>query len=170
MRNAAARRMLAEPLTGERGIALVLVLLLLALISILGTFALSTSSTEVGISGNYRTNQEAVLAADRAAQYAMTDGDIFNRIGTSSINLNNDPGAAVSTAHVTAIAAGTSDTGLDTSATNEVRYLKADSLPPGQESDPTFFQARYYAISVTGKGRTGAISRIDTQVARVVPK
>jgi hypothetical protein len=51
-----------------------------------------------------------------------------------------------------------------------VQFLNAGALPPGSGTDPTYFQSRYYAISVTGEGPNNSVSRIDAQVARVVPK
>ena len=46
-------------LAGENGMALVLTLVMLTIMSLLGVLALSSSSTEVGISGNYRSSQQA---------------------------------------------------------------------------------------------------------------
>jgi hypothetical protein len=160
---------LRRRLSGERGTALVLALVMLALMSILGALALSTSSTEVGISGNYRFAQQALLAADRAVEYAVTNEDIFNRIGTGSIDLDDDAGAADNLVHVNNIAAGTGDSGLSGSD-NEVEYIGVGGIPPGYGSDPALFQGRYYVVRVTARGPNNSSSRVEQQVVRVVPK
>jgi len=143
--------------------ALILALVLLTLMSILGALALSTSTTESGISGNYRASQQAFYAAERAVEYASTSESIYETIGTGSADLNAG-------AHPTNIAAGTGNSGLKSGATNQVSYLTAGALPPGSGSDPTYFAARYYIITVTGDGPNNATTRVESQVARVVPK
>lgn len=160
-------------LNNQRGVALVLALVMLALMSILGVMALSTSITEVGISSNYRSSQQAFYAADRAVEYAMTNEQIFDTIGTGSVNLNTDGSGTPSDTrddHIANIAAATTNSGLDSDATNQVVYLTSGALPPGTGSDPTYFQARYYVITVSGEGPNNAAARVETQVARIVPK
>lgn len=160
------------PLGNQRGIALILAISMLAIMSVLGAMALSTSSTEIGLSGNYRTNQLAFYSAQRAVEYAMTNGDIYNAIGTGSIDLETGN-------HPTNIAGGTADgRGLFLAASdtddgptdNKVSYQFASSLPPGSGSDPTYFEARYYLINVTGEGPNNSIKAIEAQVGRIVPK
>lgn len=162
-------------LGNERGTALVLALVMLALMSILGALSLSTSTTEVGISGNYRSSQQAFYAAERAVEYAMTNEQIFDTIGTGTIDLVADADTTNATAttsddHIANIAADTSNSGLDESGTNQVTYLTSGALPPGTGSDPTYFQSRYYIITVTGQGPNNSAARVETQVARIVPK
>jgi len=55
----------------EKGIALVLALVMLALLSILGAYALSTSSTEMFIAGNYRNTELAFSTADAGAEFGV---------------------------------------------------------------------------------------------------
>lgn len=144
---------------GERGTILILTLVMLTVMSLLGVLALNTSDTELRISSNYRAQQEAFYAADRTIEYAMTNPDIYNSIGMGEEPLD---------AHASALAAGMG--GLKTGAGNKVKYLSAGALPPGSGSDPSYFQARYYLIQVTGEGPNGSTSRIAAQVARIVPK
>jgi hypothetical protein len=61
----AARRSVGN----ERGMALILVLVMLALLGILGSMALDTSTTDLKISGNFRSNQYAFYAADGGVGY-----------------------------------------------------------------------------------------------------
>jgi hypothetical protein len=68
----------------DRGVVLIMALWMLLLLSILGAFALSTSTTEIGIAGNYRNAEAAFNTADAAVEYAETDVAIYSTIGTGS--------------------------------------------------------------------------------------
>lgn len=154
---------LQRPVRNQDGIALILAISMLAIMSGLGMMALSTTDTELNLSGNFRTSQMAFFSAQRAVEYAMTNGDIFNVIGTGSVDLE-------STEHETNIEAGTGF-GLDTTASNNtIRHQMTGSLPPGSGSDPTYFESRYYLIDVTGKGPNNSSARVEAQVGRIVPK
>lgn len=142
---------------GERGAILILTLVMLTVMSLLGVLSLNTSDTELRISSNYRAQQEAFYAADRAIEYAMTDGGIYSVIGMGTYNFTTTDFAALSTA-------------LAGAQTGSVKYLTAGALPPGSGSDPSYFQARYYLIQTTGEGPNGSTARIASQVARIVPK
>jgi hypothetical protein len=54
----------------ERGMALVIALVMLVLLTMLGAWALDTSSTDLRISGNYKTTQIAYYAAEAGVGYA----------------------------------------------------------------------------------------------------
>jgi hypothetical protein len=147
---------------GQRGAALVIVLSLLVIMSLLGTFALNSTHTELNVAGNYRAGQQALYAAERAIEYAMASEDIYSTIGEGSIDLNET--------HAVVIAADTANSGLKTGEVCRISYLNSGLLPPGAGSDPTRFQARYYTITVTTEGPAGATARVEAQVARVVPR
>jgi type II secretory pathway pseudopilin PulG len=77
----------------ERGIALVVALVMLALLGILGALALYTSTTELRIAGNYRLSQEAFFVADAAIEYAFTDPAIYTAINPGVTDTWPLPGA-----------------------------------------------------------------------------
>jgi type IV pilus assembly protein PilX len=151
----------SEP--GQSGMILVLAMSMLFIMSIIGVMALNTSSTEIGISGNHKSSQEAFYAADRATEYATVSGAVYEQIGFGSVDLNIET-------HTEAIAADLSGSGLRPDADNHVSYMTSGTLPPGWGSDPTYFEARYYIIGVTGQGPKNTETRIESQVARIVPK
>jgi hypothetical protein len=167
LRRGAVLRRLGAPVGNQRGIALVLAMGMLTLMSIIGAMALSTSSTEMGLSGNYKTSQLAFYSTQRAVEYAMTNGDIYAGIGTGSVDLE----AGVHPANITG---GTDEAmGLQPRATpddNRVAFQAAGNLPPGSGSDPTYFEARYYLVNVTGQGPNNSVARVETQIGRIVPK
>jgi len=150
-------------LTNERGAALIIALVMLALMSMIGIMALNSTDTELSISTNYRASQEAFYAAERAVEFAETNGAIYSAIGTDAVDLNG-------TDYAPTIKDDDTRSGLKADELNEVRYLTTGALPPGSGSDPTYFQSRIYTINVTTEGPSGATSRVEAQVARIVPK
>ncbi len=165
--------MLARTVSNEKGLALVLALFMLAIMSLIATVSLNISSTEVRISGNYKTGHDAMFGVDRALEYVMVNEDVFTTIGTGEVNV------ADVTEHLSNIIAGTDDDGdietalvtqLDTTKTNKVQWIATGALPPGSGSDPTYFQARYYALDLAVVGANNATGSVEAQVVRVVPK
>jgi type IV pilus assembly protein PilX len=156
----------------QSGMILVLAMSMLFIMSIIGIMALNTSSTEIGISGNHKSSQEAFFAADRAVEYGMVNGEIYNAIGTGTqvtfVRLNEG-------VHLTRIAAGMNGSGLkedeedDEPTENQVTFLYDGPLPPGSGSDPTYFGAMYFTIGVTSQGPKNTETRIESQVARIRP-
>lgn len=162
-RNDTLRLPLPPVADNQRGMALILALVMLTLMSLLGAMALSTSTTEISIAGNYRASQQAFYAAQRAVEYSMTNEHIYDRsVNDFPVSLTGD--------YATDIAAGTDNGGLDGDVTNQVDYLTSGALPPGSGSDPTYFQSRYYTINATGKGPHNTRARVESQVSRIVPK
>lgn len=159
----------------EKGVALVLAMVMLVLMSILGAFALSTSTTEIGISGNYRNSQDAFYAADSAVEYASTDGNIYASpnlllIG-GFVDLNTDAGGT----YLNNISINNSGrvSGLYPSATNRVTYIASGTLPLGfiYEADISEgYKANYFLITVTTTGPNGSQSNVEAQIAKLVPK
>lgn len=163
------------PLANQRGTALVLALAMLALMTILGSLLISTTTTEVMISGNYQSSQQAFHAADRAMEYAQAR--VLGTADDIDLYAGTDPADPTNTPHREFIQAGLS--GLDTNpendpAKNRARFAYSAPPPPGSGSDAALFQARYYIVSVTGANPVGAPnaarSDLTAQVGKIVPK
>ncbi|SEM52901.1 PilX N-terminal [Syntrophus gentianae] len=60
-----------KPLADEKGVMLVVGILLVAVLAILGTTALLNSTTDLKISGNYRSGEEVLYAAEAGAEYGV---------------------------------------------------------------------------------------------------
>lgn len=156
-------------LGNERGFALILVLVMLTILSILGSMVLSTSSTEMNISGNYRNSREAFFAADRAIEYAMANPSIVRNIGVTDLNATDaDPERN----HRGNLTLGS--TGLDPDAQNQVVNFGAGQLPAKLKA--TYgdkFGANYYLITVTGARFSGtevrSSARVEAQRIRLFP-
>ena len=117
----------------ERGMALVIALVMLVLLTILGAWALDTSSTDLRIAGNYKANQIAFYAADAGVGYAS------NRVLLQ--NSYSPTGATVTSPE---ISLGTS------TFRSYTRFLTKAPLPagsmyesnlqdPGQEKLPVYY-------------------------------
>lgn len=162
-----------SPLGNERGIALIVAISLLAVMSILGVMLLSASTSEIQLSGNYRNTQEAFYAADRTVEYAYQGV----AEGETTVDLYNDSDANA-VLHRAQVQVGRS--GLEpseVSATddrNSVTYIGSGPPPVGLGSDAGDFVAHNYAISVVGVSPTSSTSpsrsALRAQVAKIVPK
>lgn len=148
-----------EALTNQRGTALVLVLVMLAVLMILGTFALTNSTVEVKIAGNYRASNESLFAAERGLQVAMDNL-------SDGLNLNDS-------ANLIRIDRG----GLDTGAANGAAVIATGPPPVGSGMDATTasgFQAQYYAVEVRGvfpeDAPNPSRSELEMQVSRIVAR
>lgn len=139
----------------EKGIALVLALIVMFVMSLLGTMMIANSTSETKGAMNWRTKQDSFYAAERALEYARTDVNIYSAIGAGSVAI---PLSGVS------LAAGTSD------ATGTVTYLSTGNPPRGSGIDATEFQANFYAIEAAGTGPANSRTETETSVARIIPR
>ena len=149
--------------------ALVLVLTMLAVMIILCTFALSTSTLEIKISGNFRATQEALNAGERGLHYAL-------RNLKSGLDLNTEPspnGGGKTLADDIALA----KSGLDTTAINSANVLYTGPPPHGwgmEANVQSGIQAQYYVINVHGEFPQGAPnpsrSDLEMQAATIVAR
>jgi type IV pilus assembly protein PilX len=64
----------------ERGIALIVAMVMLLLLTMIGIFALNTSSTELRIVGNYKNTEVAFFAADGGVAFGQTATTIYNSL------------------------------------------------------------------------------------------
>jgi type IV pilus assembly PilX-like protein len=58
---------------GERGVAMIIAIMAILLMSALGTALVLTTTTETNIAGNFRNSSEALFAADAGLERAMED-------------------------------------------------------------------------------------------------
>ena len=142
-------------LKNEKGMALVLVLMMMLLLSVLGTTIYTTSSTEVRISRNNMLMHEAFFAAERGVEYAQTDANIYSGIGTGT---------------ATVPAAGVSLVDGSTDANGTVTYLSQGNPPRGSGVDAVKFQANYFLINSTGTSSVNTSVRLENNVGRIIPR
>jgi Tfp pilus assembly protein PilX len=69
-----------QPAVRERGVALVVALVFLLMLTILGVTVMQTASLEGRMAGNTQETNRAFQAAESAIEHVFTDGAIFNNL------------------------------------------------------------------------------------------
>ena len=152
----------------ERGIALIMVLVLLALLTLLGAWALDTSSTDLKIAGNYKNAEAAFSDADTAATYASDPANLTSACMTISACTN-------STGSTTSWSPPLISLSSSNTATVRVEFLSKGPLPAGSIYDADMdangkpkFSGVYFNVTAYGNGPNNAKVQIETNVVQVV--
>jgi hypothetical protein len=174
----------------ERGIALIIVLMTLLLLSILGVTMLASSTSELKIAGNYRNTEVAFYTAEAALDFAYTFGDIYTSIipGTTTswpvagqgkwLDEDDfhagDPNDANNNYNRIKIA---SPSGAKYDADVKVDFVSTGNLPVGTGTQEdaglgqgTGFRANNFALDVIAYGPNNAQAAVESQVAKIVPQ
>jgi hypothetical protein len=148
----------------ERGMALVLALVMLALLGILGAWVLDTSNTDLKISGNFRTTQNAFYAADGGIGYTTNRSTLLavQNIGTSwsspTINISSSGSTTAS-------------------FTTRVPSLLEGPLPQSGAASTIYdvdvstggWHGLYSGVTSTGVAANNAVVVVEAVVATAVP-
>jgi Tfp pilus assembly protein PilX len=142
----------------QRGAALILAIVMLVILSILGSVVLMSSGTEMKVSGNYQVAKQTFWVADRAVEYA-TSRNILMTMG-SEVDLMT----GVHKTRIEAAGGGVLTEGV-------IRDLGPGDLPAKiAEAYGTDFGANFYQVSVTAKQKdepNAAEVHIDTSIVRI---
>jgi len=172
-------------LKNERGSALIIAIMLLAIMSILGVTMMSTSTTEIQLSGNYRNTQESFYTADRTIEYSMQSAS--GGSGEVDLYLDQNTTLASTPIHRTLVQTnqsglenvdldnnGTRDNSIDNDDRNTVLYISSSAPPVGSGSDASLFIARNYAVNAVGifpaNANNPSRTELRSQYAKIVPK
>ncbi|NIS59767.1 MAG: hypothetical protein GTO13_03390 [Proteobacteria bacterium] len=140
----------------ERGVALVVAVLVMITATFLGVAAVMTSDIEIRISGNQRSSEKAFYAADAG----IDSGVAF------LLNLGHIPPE-------TSLLPTMDKTRHDFDSSTYGRYRITDvnykSLPP-PGWDLTLFENRYYRVNSLGVGPANAKKEIEVIASYVFPK
>jgi Tfp pilus assembly protein PilX len=137
----------------ERGVALVLALIMLVLMSILGAFALSTTNTEMRIVGNYHKTNEAFFCADAGIEYGQTNGTTYTSIIPNVTN-------SWSSGFLNCAAGGTDTIQIT------VNWIASGQPPVGSGVDAET-TVNYYTVASTGQSRNNAQVVVESYIARL---
>ena len=175
----------------ERGVALIIVLVMLLLLTILGASMLATSTSELRIAGNHRNSLESFYAADAAMEIARSYEKVYTNITPGDVNFWPKPGEGKILGS-DLVGSGqyntensdynritiTSGSGNQSTADVKVEYLY-DGPPPdgfGFGEDATVgvgggteFKSNVYGISVIAYGPNNTVAMHKSQTARIVP-
>jgi Tfp pilus assembly protein PilX len=144
----------------EDGVALILVMVMLVMLTFIGLAALSTSSTELFLSANYRRAREAFQLAEGITEEALIDN-------TNFIVPAGGPGT------VSTLAAGTlTDTDPSNhqtvSAQGTVTYTATGPAPAGSGMG-TKVKSNYFIVDTKGTGSLGAVSNQELVMSKIIP-
>jgi Tfp pilus assembly protein PilX len=180
----------------DRGMALILVLICLLLLSILGVTVLTSATSDLRITGNYRKLDDAFYAAESAMEFAQADGIIYSTLlpATSThwpvpgagVVINSD-GSMSTTTHTDYPDYNKMTLPPNGSPNTDVAYIKVDYLSTGAvpsglgtEVDAglgsgTGFKANFYVVNVIGTTQDAANNELshvelESHIVRVVPK
>lgn len=159
-----------DAVANQRGIALITAIAMLAVMSILGAVLMTTSTSEIQLSGNYRNALESFYAADRAVTYASQ----FATEGGSNIDLYNDTDSTgtLYRDRITLNGGGLEQPpSPNPDEINTVKFISSGDPPVGSGYDPSTFEALYYQVHVVAAYPMTAVhptrSEIITQVAKI---
>lgn len=190
---------LGELAGNERGIALIVVMVMLLLLSILGATVLTSTTTDLRITGNYKNAGNAFYVAESAMEFAQASSLIYSTLlpsaaavwpatqpdGTPGGVLINDNGTLSTTLNTDypsynqiRIYKDEDKTQLEGTANVKVNYISTGAVPAGLGTEVdsglgggTGFQANFYVISVIADGpNNNSHSEIESHIARIVPK
>jgi len=156
----------------QRGTALIIAIGMLAVLSILGTVVLTTSTRDLTLSGGFLPARQAFYTADRAVEYSMNrdiivnlnPGAVLNLVGVNAKDINNNDLPITHDAVITADAGGVLLSGT-------VEDLGPRDLPPTMaERHGTDFGANLYHVKVKSAASNAAgapQSRVDASIVRL---
>ncbi len=155
----------------ERGVALIIALVMLVLLTILGAWILNSASTDIHISGNYRNNQQAFYAGDAAINY-LTNASTLTEAYSAMSGSNNTYCIDSNNADCKAPSLPVSTV---SQATGTVEFLRSGPLPLGSiyDSDVDYngnpkFHGLYFNVQTSGTGMNNAQAVIEAGVVQVV--
>jgi Tfp pilus assembly protein PilX len=157
---------------GERGVALILAIGFLAVLSILGAVVLNVATRDLGEAGKYLPGQRAFYIADRAVEYAMNRDIVINLPSAGSINLVTDiakdsagNNIAGNPTHKAIIETDT----IGTLVAGTVEDIGPSALPPAMaEIHGTEFGANFYHVTVETRALGAAKnSHVDASIVRL---
>ena len=182
------------PLRRESGVALILVMVMLLLLSILGMTMLNSTISDLQIATSYKNEGGSFYVADAALEMAQANAIIYSSLlpSVGSVwppagegKLLNDDGSPGTTPNprypdyhqITIYKDPLTKRREQGTANIRVTFQGAGAVPAGQGTEVdaglgggTGFTANFYLISVIADDRNNSHQEIESSIARVVPK
>jgi hypothetical protein len=172
-------------LGNERGIALIIVLVMLLLLSILSATMLVSSTTDLQIAGNYRNNEQALFDADAAVNFGQTFDAIYTTLNSTTTSWPlPGQGQVLSSTDFSGTGANTANPdfnritipGTRDTADVKVELISSGSVPAGSGTQVDSgispgsgnFKANFFAVNVIANGPNNSHAELESQIARIV--
>jgi hypothetical protein len=149
---------------GEKGTALVITLMTLAILIIIGLAALMTSSLDLRITGNEQIQKKAFYAADAGVNYVQYKFDFYSRVGQSGqyeFRMSN------LTANAAEDKSKFDSAGIDFEGT--VSYRESGPIPETPLFFGTDYSAHHFVIDCTGKLKDSDQAKADLRLHGWIP-
>ncbi len=139
----------------DGGSALLIAMIMLVVLTVIGAATMNIATTEVMISGNYRTMKEAFYNAEGPIEYAIKQPVIYETIGYTiggstaiPLGVDNITSAALNKNIFTTVKAG------------NVKLVREGLVPntSGYDAKNSAGKALYYLVDVTASGPANAES------------
>jgi hypothetical protein len=146
----------------QKGMALILAIGFLAVLSILGAVVLQVSTRDMKASAGFEPKRQAFYVADRAVEYSMNRDIMYALNSGDTIDLNTG-------AHKATIERD----GVGTLTAGTVKFIPSDDLAmPDQlaELHGNDFGVVLYHVKAQSQAPLGATSNIDASIVRLFKK
>jgi Tfp pilus assembly protein PilX len=166
-------------LRDESGVALVIALLMITILTLIGIASTFTSTFEIMLSGNKRGSTDAFYTADGGVQAVLPDIANFNTssgfasVNTSSLplNLQNESIDLRNTSPTLSLPSGVSFTDAPTVT---VYHTTLTSVPRGSGFSAINFEYAHYLIDSVGRDQTdmGLVKsncQVREKIVRIIP-
>ena len=153
----------------EAGLALILAIGFLGLLSILGAVVMRVATMDLSSTTTTLPNQRALYAADRAVEYSMNRDIIINLLPFTSVNLKEDfvktgSGSDLTVKHKEVI----DSTGQGFLESGKVADVGPRNLPPHLAAiHGSEFGANLYHVNVETKSTFSKTIHVDASIVRL---
>ena len=154
----------------QKGMALILAIAFLAVLSILGAVVMKASLRDLSGSSATLPNQRSLYAADRTVEYAMNRDIIMNLPVYNALNLASDTVIKADGTEVTGITHKMviDAAGDGTLVSGSVTDIGPRSLPPAMAAiHGTEFGANLYHVNVETTAPLGKATHVDAAIVRL---
>ena len=148
-------------LRSEKGMVLIVTMVMLVMLTMLGVYALSTSTTELHIAGNYRNEQIAFYNCNEAEAYGPNHQAILTHIVPNVVN---------SFPSGTTFQPVVMPSGATGQTQYRVEYICTSQAPPGLGYTSSDTAAYHSLVTIVGKGANASSECVvEHEVIRLLP-
>lgn len=151
-------RSFSNPQSNERGSILIVTLLILAILTMVGISASTTTEIELQIAGNENFHKIAFYSAEAARGYVAGNPDLYGSANTTLGKKLSFPNTDPSQKH--ALSTGQSFNG-------DVEYMGSFTVPRGSGFDAGKFKGHRYKMACRGYGPSNARSEVEVIFYRI---
>jgi hypothetical protein len=151
----------ADICQNQKGIVMVVCLLVLLLVTLLGVMSVRTSQDDLQITANHQLYNKSFYAAEAAKAYVRNNPDLYGSLNITTGNPVYFPNASDPAASQTIISNAAE------SFNGEVEYLNSSTPPRGSGYQVGKFRSHIYQMTCRGHGPRNATTLIEAGFYRI---